>query len=161
MINSTYFNKHLGANDLYVQACSYLVDYSNFANTLNKIVSNKKLEELKFNMFELYSNVAASTFDKSKVEENDNSWLVVSSTSNIDIMNSALEIRNNHIVKIKNEVATIVNSSNSNLFNNYYGKCNKKSFANNLSVNISSATSSTQSSNEGYAAYYFKGIYEI
>ncbi|MBQ9795574.1 MAG: hypothetical protein IJW36_01250 [Clostridia bacterium] len=164
--DSPLFNRHLGANDLYVKGCSYLITYAEFANILNEKINVNKESDIKFNMFEIYSNVVLDTFAWINANEVDRQRVVVDSSSNIDVMNSVLKIRSSYVVKIENEntpseKVEMLFDINTNLFNDYYEKCDENSFAHNLAENLNLSTSPIQPNNERNAAYYFNLIYGI
>ena len=164
--DSPKFDRHLGANDLYLQACTYLVNYANFANLLNQNLDVDKMSDIKFNMFEIYTNVVVETFSKVNDDDAENTNVVISNSLNIDAINEVLKIRNSYIVKIENENTsdekiTILVTSYNNAFNTYYNKCNKTSFAKNLAENLELSTNLIQPNNERTAAYYFNLIYGI
>ncbi len=164
--DSDLFDRHIGANDLYLQSCSYLVSYSKFSKRLNDLVPINKSTELKFNMIEVYSNVVGYTFSKGNLTTLENKRCSLLDSSNIVKINSIFKMRNNHIVKIENEnqaneKVTILNSLNNNLFNKYYKKCNRELFAKNLSANWSAATTPNQSTSELLATYYLRSIYGV
>lgn len=164
--DSELFDRHLGANDFYIAMCSYLMQYADFANQLNNLIRVNKTSDLKFNMFEIYANVVINTFGKTNSSEVNTQRVVISDSSNIDVMNSVLKIRASHVVKIENENTQneevyMLFNSNTNLFNQYYNKCDKNSFAKNLAENLDLATNPIQPNNERNAAYYFGLIYGV
>lgn len=154
---SSYFNRHLGANDFYKQACSYLIKYAKLANLLNASLTVDRMADIKFNMFEIYANVVIKTFSETNATTVQNSKVVVTNSSNINVMN-------NHLVVLLSFVQTNgvdEFSINTNNFNKYYMACDRIAFASNLASNISTVSSSQQDSNEKIATYYFKRIYGI
>ena len=153
--DSAYFNRHLGVNDFYKQVGSYLIKYAGLANLLNEHVSVvDKNADLKFSMFEIYSNVVQLTF--SDIDKNANDRLMVKDDLNITLLNDIMEIENGFIVTHCEQF-----SKYTNLFNKYYNSCNKTTFAKQLKSNVNSTISLSDTSNERLATYYFKIIYGI
>lgn len=151
--DSTYFNRHVGANDFYNQACVYLVNYAEFANYINTYLGVNRQVDLKFTMFEVYCNVVMTTFNTTKTE---NSKVVVESTSNINKINQVMVVENSFIDTSVNQFAIEISQ-----FNSAYYTCNKVEFAKNLASNISAVSSVNQDTNEKIATYYFKQIFGI
>ena len=153
--DSAYFNRHTGLNDLYEKSCSYLVHYATFANLLNDSLSNlDKSADIKFNMFNIYSNIVINSFNGTEV--NVDLRKVVKNENNINLINDVFEIQNSFIVTSGNQFSISINQ-----FNQYYNLCDKTTFANNLYENVNSVTTANQDTNEKIATYYFKLIYGI
>lgn len=149
---STYFDRHLGANDFYKQASFYLTNYAKFANLLNVSLSNvNKNVDVKFNMFEIYANVVINTFDETK----DDNWLtMVKDRSNIDAINNLFRVTNSFV----NDGAFSIKVSQ---FNDAYYNCNKINFAKNLNENINVVNTLNTQDKEKVATYYFKLLCNI
>lgn len=150
---SSYFDRHLGANDFYKQACNYLINYARFANYINANINVNKNCDLKFSMIDVYTNVVMSTFNNTK---EDNQRVVVYSTANINLINNIFNLDYSFI---ETEVDPFDISIN--YFIQAYYNCNKTEFAKNLSSNVSVVSSATQDSKEKVATYYFKQIFKI
>ncbi len=150
---SKYFDRHLGANDFYMKASSYLTQYAKLVKLINNDVSADKNADVKFNLYEVYSNVVIETFSYINSEDSTTKKVVVGNISNIVILNSRLVIVNS-IVQTSSELY----SKNNNEFNKYYEKCNKAEFASKLAENIGVVKNAEQDSNEKIATYYFKVI---
>lgn len=164
--DSPMFNRHLGANDLYEQSCKYLTQYAELAKLINGNLKVDRTSDLRFNMFEVYSNVVINTFISDNIHKDVDTYTQVINSVNLNIMNSVLKIRDLYIVKIQNEnahneVVTPLFDANINSFNIYYSKCNKGNFAKNLSEYLGFAQNEQQPTNERKAAYYFNLIYGI
>ena len=152
--DSEFFNKHEGVNDLYKKSCEYLIQYANLANLINNSLEHVERDaDLKFNMFEIYSNIIINSFNKTKL---DGDKLVIDSNANIDLVNSVFHIENSFIVTSVNQFSSIVN-----LFNESYNKCDKLSFANNLNKNIQTLQTANPRTVEEIATFYFKEIFGI
>ena len=150
---SNYFNRHLGANDFYIQASNYLIQYARFIKLVNNDISMDKSVEPKFNLFEVYSNVVIETFSYINIEDAATSKVVVSNVSNISILNNRLIIINSIV-----QTAGGLFSKYGNDFNKYYSNCDKNQFASKLAENIGKVKNAEQDSNEKIATYYFKVI---
>lgn len=164
--DSPMFNRHLGANDLYEQSCNYLIQYAQLAKLINANLKIDRISDVRFNMFELYSNVVIDTFKSDNIHKETDLHTYVINSNNLDVMNSVMKIRNSYIVKIENEnaaneVVTPLFTANNNAFNTYYSKCNKGNLAKNLSEYLGFAVNEEQPTNERKAAYYFNLIYGI
>ncbi|MBO5955049.1 MAG: hypothetical protein J6Q13_03690 [Clostridia bacterium] len=153
--SSALFDRNLGANDLYKQSCAYLVDYANFVKLINENLVVNKTADLKFSMFEIYSNVVISTFAETETHA-ESKLVAVKHASNIQTMNTHMIISNSYIQTSVSQFAIEINH-----FNKFYNACNKLTFAKELSVNIQNVKSETQDTNEKIAAYYFKEIFGI
>ena len=151
--DSSYFNRHTGANDLYSQACNYLISYARFINYVNSDLNLNKSCDIKFSMFDVYTHVVMTSFNETKTE---NSMVIIKNAANINKINSILQIDNSII---KTEVNTFAKEIN--LFSDAYYNCNKTEFAANLATNITLVTSSNQDTNEKIATYYLKQIFKV
>ena len=155
----TNFDEHEGLNDLYCNMCSYLVEYAHAVNSINNSLEVNRASDLKFNMFEIYSNIVINTF--ALFDEGD--WIGIKDQSNINKINSMLKIRDLNIVKLTNEgnsdeKVELLFTINNNEFNSFYNKCNKKLFAENFNAYMSSSSETT---NEEIASKYLKLAYGI
>ena len=151
--NSTYFDKHLGANDFYSEACNYLVKYARFANLINADLNLNKNCDLKFSMFDVYTQVVMNSFNQTKVE---NSKVIIYSEYNINKINSIFKMENSIVETKVSPYAVEVNR-----FVEAYYDCNKTEFAKYLASNISIVTSENQTTKEKIATYYFKQIFNV
>lgn len=151
--DSTYFNRHTGANDFYAQACVYLINYAKFNNYVNVNLNINRNVDLKFSVYEIYSNVVMNTFSKTKTLS---SLVLVDNAQNLNKLHEIVSMDNSFIETNVNQFAIEIT-----LFNNAYYETNKVNFANNLTQNISSVTTADQSSKEKLATYYFKQIFGI
>ncbi|MBQ8615429.1 MAG: hypothetical protein IJ415_02565 [Clostridia bacterium] len=151
--DSSYFNRHLGANDFYQEFCNYLVSYAKFANLVNANLSVNKQIDLKFNMFDIYTNVVMNTFNQTITS---NLKVIVKDAYNINKINDILQIDNSLIETEVERFAIEIN-----YFNEAYNNCNKTDFATNLVSNIATVTNADQTTNEKIATYYFKQIFGV
>lgn len=148
---SPYFNRHLGANDFYKEMSSYLVNYARFANLINANLNLNKKIDLKFSMFDIYTNVVMNSFNQTKVE---NERLIIYSATNMNKINNIFKMENSVIQTKVSPFAAEINQ-----FIDAYYNCNKTEFAKNLTNNISLATNPNQDNSERVATYYFKQIF--
>ena len=150
--DSSFFNRHLGANDFYEEMSSYLTKYSTFANLLNNYINVDKTADIKFDLFNVYTNVVSNTFKTLATKDN---LVVVQNDDNIEEVNTRIVIDNSYVVTSGNQF-----SINNNNFIKYYNKCEKQEFAKNLTTNINSVTEiSENSTNEQIATYYYKLVF--
>ena len=127
--NASSFDKHIGANDLYVSFANFFKEYSDFIQLINTKVYNAIISEnadLKFSVIELYTLVVKDSFSVIIV---DSDLKTIQNTENIDIMNKLIEFEYGQI-----PTKTAYFSSNSAFFINNYHLCNKNSFAKNLQL---------------------------
>ncbi len=150
--DSTYFDRHLGANDFYKQACNYLMSYAQLVNYVNMDLNLNKSVDLKFSMFEIYCNVVTTSFNTTKINA---SRVMIENSANINKINDILKIENSFVVTKVSPFESIVNE-----FNRYYYNSNKTEFAKNLANNIL-IVNSNQGNNEQIATYYFKQIFGV
>ena len=111
------------------------------------------LFDLKFSIYEIYSNVVINTFSKTKTES---SKIIVENTQNINKLHTVVSINNSFIETKIDQFAIEIS-----LFNKAYYETNKVNFAKNLAQNISSVTTADQTTKEKLATYYFKQIFGI
>lgn len=162
--NTTYFDEHLGLNDLYIETCSYLVQYAKLLNMINNTLNVDKISDIKFNMFEIYANIVISTFDSTSGSTETKTRVQIEDDENINTINSILKIRNLNIVKIENEntqfeTFKLLVTENNNEFAKHYNNCNKQLFADDFAYGWESTASPL--TNEEKAMKYLKLIYGI
>ena len=150
--NSTYFDKTLGANDMYLQACNYLMSYAQLIRLVQESLSVNRNSCVKFNLFDVYTNVVAQTFSKTNIDQLRTAPLVVDNDANLDIMNRNIDF-DGLSLKLTNPASSIANN-----FDKYYSQCSKADFALNLSSNVAIVNNANQSTNEKIATYYLKAI---
>lgn len=156
--DSAYFNKHSGANDFYEKSCDYLVEYARLVQLINSNLKNvNKTSDLKFNMFDVYSNIVIGTFKETKQYEHPQGELkVVEVVENIKKINEIFTIEDSFIVTKSNQFSSYVNQ-----FNQYYAKSDKELFALEFALNIRSATANSENTHEENATYILKLIFGI
>ncbi len=164
--DSGLFDRTVGANDIYLQSCDYLMAYAEFADLLSNNLKVDRESDIKFNMFEIYTIIVKQTFSKTNAEDRTESAVVVENASNINLMNSVLKIRDSFVVKIanegkENEQVTLLFTENCYLFNISFKQCNKSLFAKNLSANVDLDEDKLQSTVEKKTTNYFKLIFGI
>ena len=147
------FNRHLGANDFFSQACYHLIKYANFVNLLNNAIRSNKGSDIRFNAFEVYANIVINSFGETKIQNN---LICLKDYSSIDLINSKFKIDGIELQLGENKFSEEVN-----LFNKYYSNCDKLLFAKEFSTNSSYVTNSNQDTNEKIAMHYFKKIFNI
>jgi len=149
--NSALFDVKTGANTLYVQACDYITQLASFANKINAHIRlGDKSSDFKFNMFEIYSNVAINVF---KDVNKESTLFKVEYEENITKINGIFKIENSQIVA-KNLFASYTNE-----FNRYYANSNPTVFARDFELNMRSVDSAEETTNEEIATYYLKQIF--
>ena len=146
------FNRHLGANDFFDQACYYLSKYAKFVQSLNDEVNKNKSQNVRFNIFDAYCSVVVMSFEETTIERN---WLHLKDYSSINLFNSMLELDGVNLI-VPNKT-----SENVNLFNKFYSDCDTNEFAKNFAKNFNSVHSANQETNEEIAMFYFKSIYNV
>ena len=151
--SSNYFNRHTGANDLYIQSCRYLTNYARFLNYLNNDLNLNKVSDIKFSAFDVYTNVVLISFEKTKISNN---LVYIENDKNINKANSLIEINDSFVETKIDQFAQEIN-----LFNGVYYNCNKMEFAKDLADNLATVNSAQQSTFEKVAAYYFKQIFGV
>ncbi|MBR2969920.1 MAG: hypothetical protein IKC49_02575 [Clostridia bacterium] len=151
---SQFFNKSLGANDLYEQTSAYLTKYASLVIELNDYVSDLGINteaDVKYNIFDMYARITTDAFDEVDVLDGSKSQIKDSTT--IVAINNQF-IMNNNFMNVKAPFAKAIND-----FNEYYSKCNKTEFAKNFATNIATVQAiSPESSDEQIATFYFKKI---
>lgn len=155
---STWFNRVLGANDLFETSANYLVEYSKLIKELNLLLDananiNKSVD-VKFSMINLYADVVTDIF--SKVEADENSVKFIKNFKNLDKLNAYYEMENSQIVNGK------VYTNDALQFIENYSKCDQTTFAKNFAANMEANTTLTAESTVLQKAFYFyKQIYGL
>lgn len=159
-VDSDFFNRETGANDLYNQMSRYFVTFSDMISTINSELNKTdiiKNADVKFSIIEVYSNVCIDTF--SNLVTDASGLRRVEDSENIDLVNRAINFKNGFIS------SSNANANFSYLTNNFiqnYEKCDKEAFASNLAQNVSQVVSISDSSTSLVkATYYFKGVLGI
>lgn len=150
---SEYYNRNKGINDLYVQACYYLIQDAELLIAINDSLSVDKSCDLKFNMFDVYANTILNNFEQF---ETVNGIVKLKNTEDVNIMNTHMKISSSIIETKLEPFAKEINQ-----FNQFYSVCDKNEFALNLAENIALVQNAEQDSNAKIATYYFKLIYGI
>lgn len=150
---SSWFKRHLGANDLYIKSCEYLVETAKLSNLINNNLNVNKNVDVKFNVFEIYCNVVINTFSDVNTENKSTSNVVILDPSNINLLNDSLTISNSFV-----QTGVYSFAIQFNKFNEAYASCDKNAFALNMKENIESVTTVEQETKEKIATYYFKLI---
>ncbi len=153
------FDEVLGSNNIYRVLADYITSYADMIKFMNKeiksnMISNKS-SDVKFDIIELYCNVAIDSFSHLVINNN---LVSIKDSNNINLLNSKLNFINNMI----DSSTTAVGGDLSYLNNNFikaYSKVDKSDFANNLYTNVSIVNSiSNDSTNVEKATYYIKQI---
>lgn len=159
-VDSDFFNRETGANDLYNQMSRYFVTFSDMISTINSELNKTdiiKNADVKFSIIEVYSNVCIDTF--SNLVTDASGLRRVEDSENIDLVNRAINFKNGFIS------SSNANANFSYLTNNFiqnYEECDKEAFASNLAQNVSQVVSISDSSTSLVkATYYFKGVLGI
>jgi len=154
--DNTYYNRHLGANDLYRSVSNYIVNYSKLIKLVNKnITSVDKSADIRFSAIELYSDVAINTFSNIK---QDIEFYEIADYANINLINSAITwsgYRLNLAADVSLFDVSVYN------FSKYYNLCNKESLAKNLNSICSNVSGVVNPTNEQWAAIYFKEVFGL
>jgi len=153
--NSSYFDKALGANDMYLQACTYLMNYAQSINLIQNTLQVNRNSNVKFNLYDAYTHVVLQTFNKTNIDQLRTAPLKVVSAASINIMNSNMQF-DGYTLKLSNPTSNVAND-----FDKYYSICNKSEFALNLSENVQSVTTVEQTTNEKVATFYLKSLFGI
>lgn len=159
-VDSDFFNRETGANDLYNQMSRYFVTFSDMISTINSELNKTdiiKNADVKFSIIEVYSNVCIDAF--SNLVTDASGLRRVEDSENIDLVNRAINFKNGFIS------SSNANANFSYLTNNFiqnYEKCDKEAFASNLAQNVNQVVSISDSSTSLVkATYYFKGVLGI
>ena len=159
-VDSDFFNREKGANDLYNQMSRYFVTFSDMISTINSELNKTdiiKNADVKFSIIEVYSNVCIDAF--SNLVTDASGLRRVEDSENIDLVNRAINFKNGFIS------SSNANANFSYLTNNFiqnYEKCDKEAFASNLAQNVNQVVSISDSSTSLVkATYYFKGVLGI
>lgn len=153
--NSSYFDKALGANDLYLQACTYLLNYARTINLIQNTLQVNRNSNVKFNLFDAYTYVVLNTFDKTNIEQLRTAPLKVTSPASINVMNNYIKF-DGYTIKLANPTSSAANN-----FDEYYSKCDRNNFAVYLASNIQTVSTENQETNEKMATFYLKSIFGI
>ena len=152
---STYYDKHLGVNDLFDTTSKYIVSYSEFIVLLNSNISSvNKDVNVKFALIDSYCRVCVDVY--SNKETSTINWLKLKDTTNIDFYNRYFKFTDSQLV-----IKDMFSENNNNFISNYYN-CDRTNFVKNLktlceSINVYSDSLTT----EQKAAYYFKKVYGV
>lgn len=159
-VDSDFFNRVTGANDLYNQMSRYFVTFSDMISTINSELNKTdiiKNADVKFSIIEVYSNVCIDAF--SNLVTDASGLRRVEDSENIDLVNRAINFKNGFIS------SSNADANFSYLTNNFiqnYEKCDKEAFASNLAQNVNQVVSISDSSTSLVkATYYFKGVLGI
>lgn len=132
---SQYFNKKIGANDLYQTMSNYIVSYSNLVRLINDEIDNlNKNSDVKFTMIEIYTDIAISTF--SALDKQYGSLSIIKDSSNINEINKIFKMEHSQILLPSNK--TFIKQTNN--FIESYKECDKESFAKSFAANLSVVT---------------------
>lgn len=149
---SAFFDRHLGANDFYIEASRYLIEYAKFSKSLNEELSVDRKADVKFNMFDVYANVVEKTFAGLNKDEKTTARVEVNNSGNLGILNNRMAIIDSTIQ------TSVPYGKDCRNFNEYYAKCDKTEFVTKLAQNLGTVTNADQDNNEKIATYYFKLI---
>lgn len=154
--SSTYYNKKLGANDLYEQMTTFLIKYAQLTKEINYQLDDSlivKNADIKFAFIELYCDVVINDFSNLGAEEG---LRIIQNKINIELMNLKFQLTDGSVSGLVNGEYNYLN----NYFIKYYSSCNKIQFAKNLAQNVNSVKSISESStDEQKATFYFNAIY--
>lgn len=118
------FNKHEGAKYLYKGAADYIVAYTGLIDEINTQISKllvNKNADIKFSLFEIYSNCCKQTFSNF----NTSGLIEVQNEHNIKFLNQKFSFDDIVLLQGNNYIVQ-------NKFLDAYSKCNKYKFANGL-----------------------------
>lgn len=156
--DSPYYQKSLGANDLYAEMTKMLVSQAQLIKVINSELTNAGVDksgDVKFSLIDIYADVVITSFDE--VQKVDNK-IVIKENENIEFINTYFGISKGCVQNLKNGSFSYLN----NEFMKIYSVCNKTTFAENLKLNSNSVSTWSESlSNELKATYYFEQIYGI
>lgn len=152
--DNTYFNRHLGANDLYKCVSGYIINYAKLVKAVNNDLTGiNKSVDIKFSVIELYADVAINTF--SDIETKAGNRLEIKDANAIQLFNNSITWNG-----IQLQTRNIISDSNTN-FINYYAISNKAELAKNfytIYLNISTVVEPT---NEQYVVKCFKEVFGL
>ena len=156
---STYYDEHLGVNDLFDTTSKYIVSYSEFIILLNSNISSvNKNVNVKFALIDSYCRVCIDVFSNKEASEETSTknWLKLKDTTNIDFYNRYFKFTNSQLV-VKDMF-----SENNNNFISTYNNCDRANFAENIKSLCESISVYSESlTMEQKAAYYFKEVYGV
>lgn len=152
---SAYFQKLIGANDIYLTYSNYIVKYARFVQAVNNNVKAKDgfdcSSDIKFSVIDLQTRVAISGFSKLTKNGQLNK---IENANNIDEMNKYVVYENSYI-KASNGFGL-----NALRFIQYYDVCNKNALAENFKSELLAVSEITETStSEQKVAYYFKKMF--
>ena len=130
----------------------------NYAQTINLVQNTLQVNRnsnVKFNLIDAYTHVVLQTFNKTNIEQLRTAPLKVNSDASIKLMNAKM-LFDGYSLKLSNP-----NSSVANNFDEYYSRCDRSSFALNLSANVQMVTTAEQETNEKIATYYLKSFFGV
>ena len=148
------FNRNVGANDFFEQACQYLSKYASFAIKLNENLNSNKAQNAKFNVFEVYCRIVNHSF--SEIKE-DGKLIQLKDYDAVSIFNGLLNIDGINM----NGTGMNLYSECVNMFNKYYSECDKNLMAKEFESLYNQVTSATQETKEGTAMFYLKAIFNV
>lgn len=151
--NNTFYNRHLGANDLYKCTSKLLVNYANLIKEVQNHLEFNTDVDVRFSVIELYSDVVINTFANLK----ENATLEeISDSSNINLMNACLNWNGYELV-----TNTSMFSADNYEFIKYYNLSNKTELAKNLNNIYANINGVVNPTDEQYAVIYFKEVFGI
>jgi hypothetical protein len=153
--DNTFYNRHLGANDLYECSAELVVDYAKLIKEVGNCVDFNKDLDVRFSVVELYADVAIDTFSNLK---QDATLSEISNYNNINLMNSVMVWEGS---KLKLSATTSMFDSDVFNFIGCYNNCNKTELAKNINsiyLNISEVVNPNA---EQRAVVYFKEVFGI
>lgn len=147
-----YFNRHVGANDLFSTLASFSVEYANLIKLVNSGITDvNKNADAKFAIINVYADVTINTYSN---VETKNSLSLVKTEDNIKWLNSNFKLDHLYL-ETQADAFTVV----TNKFIRSYEDCNTELFASDLSKNINSVTEIKDGmTKEEVATYYFKEV---
>lgn len=159
-VDSDFFNKETGANDLFNQMSRYFVTFADMIDTINSELDKTNIvknADVKFSIIEVYCDVCIDTFSNLILEAS--GIRMVENRQNIDLINQSVNFESGYI---SSSNAGDNFSYLSNYFISNYNACDKQTFATNLAQNVNQIVSITDSSTSLVkATYYFKGVLGI
>ena len=152
---NTFYNRHLGANDLYTCVANYITEYAELVKLVNNSISNVNKDiDLKFSIIELYADVAISSF--STVEQNEAGRNEIVDYSNINFVNSNINWNNMQLQVHTNKFGDATIN-----FIKYYNLSNKTELAKKLHSTYSNIDGVVNPTNEQRTVIYFKEVFGL
>lgn len=153
--DSVYFQKDIGANDIYSTYSTYLVRYARFIQAVDNNLKNRSgfdySGDVKFSIIDLQTRIVISTFSNLTETNNLN---VITTSADINLINSYVFYRNSYIVGNNTFGVAAIN------FIQSYEACNKTYLAEHFAEEVNRANSISESSSaEKKSAYYFKSVF--